>query len=185
MRATAALLVALIAAVVGAPLPVRASCMMPLPLPQALAEADLVFVGTVSAVANHDRRATVLVEEIWKGPALVPVVDVRGGGDDESMFTSADRTYTQGVRYLFVLSTDGGPLMDSACSSTQEWSPDLQAHRPSQVVTTQPDAPTDPASGSSVPLAALALGLTGVAGVALLGGAALLARRQRAGVRER
>jgi len=52
----------------------HASCVGPVPFPRAIEAAPAVFVGTVTAVENNRRWATVQVGEVWKGTAY----DVRG-----------------------------------------------------------------------------------------------------------
>ncbi len=193
MRATIALAAGLLLSAFAAAGPAAASCIMPPALDVAISEANIVFVGTVTGVKNNDRTATVLVEEVWKGPDLLPFVEVVGGADDETTMSSIDRTYTTGTRYLFVLHLDQGRFRDNACSSTQEWSPEVAAVRPSTIRTPgqQPDAtptagpPSDavPPGGQSV--APIALAATGLAATGLFGAVWLLRRRQGADVSER
>ena len=64
--------------------------------------ADAVFVGTVTAIANNARWATVRVEEVWQGPDQPAEVVVRGGPEGNTA-TSVDRSYTVGIRYLFAV----------------------------------------------------------------------------------
>lgn len=193
MRATIALAAALLLSGFAAAGPALASCMMPPALDVAIGEANTVFVGTVTGVANHDRTATVLVEEIWKGPQLGPLVQVIGGSEDETMITSVDRMYRAGTRYLFVLHAENGRLSDNACSSTQEWSAAVAAVRPASIRTPgqQPEAtptagpPSEAVAPGGESIAPIALAATGLAATGLFGALWLLRRRQGADVSER
>jgi hypothetical protein len=158
--------------------PTLASCLVLPALDEGvLAAADSVFVGTVTNVSNSDRWATVAVEEVWMGPDLPPVVEVRGGPGPGTA-SSIDRTYSARVSYLFVVGITDGVLSDNVCSATIGWSPELGRLRPAtarQPVTPGPDpdtaAPFDPAS-LLLP-AALIVG----AGAVVFGGALVLRRR--------
>lgn len=157
--------------------PVLASCMMPPPIEQAIRDADSVFLGTVTGLSNNDRWATVAVEEVWKGPDLAPIVEVRGGPEGD-MATSVDRSFSGGTRYLFLAYIADGVLNDNACSSTTEFTADLARLRPATAhppIAPAPDpdmaTPFDPAS-LLVP-AALIVGT----GVLVFGGALVLRRR--------
>ncbi len=149
-----ALLVAAVS-LVAAPGPVDARCVPPPPIEEAARRADVVIVGTVTAVAQEGRVATVAVAEIWRGPALPASVDVRGGPGEGR--TSVDRTFVAGTRYLFTLGIEpDGQLTDTACSATIEWDPGLGALRPAGMhlpvgaagldAAAAPDAPFDPSS---------------------------------------
>jgi hypothetical protein len=180
-RAAAAL--ALVLGLLTSAAPTVGSCLMPVPMDQATAlrqgiqEADSVFVGTVASLSNNDRWASVAVEEVWKGPDLSPLVEVRGGPDGNAA-SSVDRAFTAKTSYLFVVFISDGVLSDNSCSATTEFTRDLIALRPAtarQPVTTGPDpdsaAPFDPAS-LLLP-AALIIG----AGVLVFGGALVLRRK--------
>jgi hypothetical protein len=188
MRATLALVAGLLLSAFASG-PAAASCMMPPALDVAIREANVVFVGTVTGVENHDRTATVLVEEIWKGPDLAPFVQVVGGPEDETMITSTDRTYAAGTRYLFVVQVDQARFSDNACSSTQEWSPEVAALRPGAFRTPARQADPTPTADAVAPAgqsaAPIALAATGLAAAGLFGAVWLLRRRQGADVRER
>ena len=164
--------------VVGLSRPAAASCIPALPLEAQLAEAPLVFVGTVLSTANRDRVAQVAVEEIWKGPDLPDQVDVRGSrvGQQDNAVTSVDRTFRVGLRYLFVPDRvadlvpgpDGPPVVeDSLCTATREYRLELDRLRPASVKDpTAPRAVAQPSHGDDG-LAVLALVATvvGLAGV--------------------
>ena len=111
--------------------PALASCALPPgEVGPRWSEAEIVILGTVRDVADQDRIATVVVEEIWRGPAMPREVTVRGGFATGDSFTSGDRTFRSGVRYLFDLRQSEGNLQDNACSLTAPWSAELAVHRP-------------------------------------------------------
>jgi hypothetical protein len=122
----------------------QASCAMPRPLPEILASAPLVFVGTVVSTSDGDRVARVKVESIWKGPDLPAYLDVHGspvsGGGGA---TSIDRRYRSGERDLFVLLSDRPPYQDNNCSATQPYTADVAALAPA-------DARTPPAAADQI-----------------------------------
>ncbi len=153
------------------------SCIQPPPVEEAVASAEIAFVGTVTAAANLGRWATISVEEVWAGSDLPAVVEVRGGGaaGAESM---ADRSYVVGTRYLFFPYVEEGRLTDNICSSTQEWQPEVEKVRPADVRTPtsgEPE-PVDPVAA----LGGLVVPIVGVAvlAIVIIGGAMLVARRQ-------
>jgi hypothetical protein len=111
--------------------PTSASCVMPMPIEQAVRTADVVIVGTVTETTSNGRWATVSVEEVWRGPDQPASVLVKGGPGDPNTASSVDRSFGTGARYLFVLTADpAGGLFDSACSSTVEWAEAMVAMRP-------------------------------------------------------
>lgn len=94
-------------------------------------DAELVIVGVVGRTEDHDRTASVAIDEIWRGPDLPAQVIVHGGFETGEAFTSGDRTFDVGVRYVFDLVRDeDGRLQDNACSLTSPWSAELAALRP-------------------------------------------------------
>jgi hypothetical protein len=107
-----------------------ADCMMPPPIEQAIQQAEMVFVGTVSATSNRNTWAEVAVEEVWKGPDQQATVVVRGGPAGNAA-TSVDRTFEVGVKYVFFPYLDAAALTDNSCTSTTPWSDGLAALRPS------------------------------------------------------
>lgn len=113
-----------------APQAALASCIAPLPLAKALAQAPVVFVGTVLRTSNSDRTAVVRVEQVWHGPAISGEVQVLGGPEDGAAATSVDRTFQIGVTYLFVPTNTRAPFRDNACTSTQPYTSDLDRFRP-------------------------------------------------------
>jgi hypothetical protein len=159
------------------PRPAIASCALPPgEVGPRWSDAETVILGTVRAVADHDRVATVVVEEIWRGPDMPPVVTVRGGFATGDSFTSGDRTFDSGVRYLFDLDRDqDGNLQDNACSLTTPWSAELVALRPADARSVAIDAaPATDATGVDGPIGiVLAVGLVAL----ILLGAAFGIRR--------
>lgn len=118
-------------ALVASPGRVLASCAMPPPIVEALAKAEIVFVGTVLATTERNMWATVTVEEVWRGPDLPQVVEVRGGGGGD-VSSSIDREFGGGVTYLFAPTTlQNGILTDNSCTATRQWEDALAALRPS------------------------------------------------------
>lgn len=97
---------------------------------QQIADARVVFVGTVIDVANRNRTATFRVEEVWKGGSLPESVKVIGGPEDENAFSSVDRPFELGVRYLVFPGGESPDFTDNNCSPTREWSEDLAKYRP-------------------------------------------------------
>lgn len=128
--------------------PVAADCEMAPPLPDALDEAPVAFVGSVAALRGP--AATFAVSEVWAGE-LGPVVEVRGLSErsvgrstvGEQSFVEDDRRWELGETYLVVPIVDGSVLRDSICTATTEWTEDLAAHRPSDAVfpSTTPSSP--------------------------------------------
>lgn len=129
-----------------------ASCAPPLPYEQAFEEARNVFVGRVVSVSNARRWARVEVEDVWKGPELPAVVEVRAGPKDPPgpgrVATSADRHYRTGRRYLFFpYRGNGAVFADDACGRTTVFRPELERLRPVTIVETP--APTETADVAS------------------------------------
>lgn len=123
--------------------------MAPLSVPDALAQADLVVVGTVTATRSRDRVATVAADEVWKGP-VHQTFEVYGGPAQDNTATGVDRTFQTGSRYLIFAiepaahgyqSSFGGRYEASACSTTRLWENTLAAYRPptTTVLTPHPD----------------------------------------------
>ena len=136
--------------------PASASCAPPPPPDQALSQSDLVFVGTVTELANRDRWAVFRVEDVWKGDAGGEQVEVRGGpadpGNGVGAATSVDRTYQRGVRYLVYARAvtagsaaidygAGARWTDNACSLTRVYDPSLEQLRPATAPPADPGRP--------------------------------------------
>jgi hypothetical protein len=148
-----------------------ASCQEFPPLEQHLAQAEVVFVGTVSGITDERRTALVEVEEVWSGPELPARVTVHGGFEDLG-FTTADRYFDEGVRYLFAPSLNAGRLEDNSCTATREWTDDLVALRPSVVAT---PVPAESDAGPGIGLPGLAVGLA----ILAVGALSIVAFRRR------
>ncbi len=160
----------------------HASCAEPIPLQQSLDEAAAVFVGTVTGLDFQDRVATVAVDEVWKGEVGASVT-VSGGGEisfleqaraeGQEAFTSVDRTYAAGERYLFVpYAVEQGAYMDNQCSNTQVYGSALDEFRPADARIVEP--PTSGGGGSD----GLWFGLAAAGAVAAGAAIWLLARRR-------
>lgn len=156
--------------------PVLADCAQPIPVEEAIHKADSVFVGTVTSLSNGDRWATVAVTEVWAGPSLAPVVEVRGGPAGNSA-TSVDRSFIGGAKYLFAAYIADGALTDNACSSTQEWDPAFANLRPATA--RPPAAAPEPEAGAPFDLASLMLpaAVVLVVGGLVFGAVRVLGRR--------
>lgn len=128
------------------------------PLEEHLDQAEVVFVGTVTDIADERRTALVAVEEIWRGPDLPSEVTVEGGFPGLG-FTSADRYFDAGVRYLFAAGLNEGRIEDNACTATRPWSDDLAALRPASVVTPQPAPAEEAAISDALPVAVVVAGM--------------------------
>lgn len=170
---------AVVAAVLVVPTAAHASCAEPVPLEQALAGTETVFVGTVTTLDFHDRVATVAVDEVWKGEPGA-VVTVSGGGPVASLaearkqgqetFTSVDRTYVAGTRYLFVPhAIEQGAFMDTQCSNTQPYGPGLDAFRPADARIVAPPAGGGGNAALWIGLGSAALALAAAGAIWLLG----------------
>jgi hypothetical protein len=145
-----------------------------------LAAAESVFVGRVVATTNQDRWASVGVEELWHGPDLPVVVEVRGG-EEPGAASSVDRQYQSGSRYLFAVDVRDGELHDNACSMTQSWEDGLLRlrpvdARPPAAAETQDEANPVPGPGAELPLVALSGLLVALLGIVVFG-SVRLARR--------
>lgn len=139
-----------------------ASCAPPLAMEDALAQAPVVFVGTVVDLDHGGVLAGFSVDEVWKGEVESKVLvsggpspsDLEGLGFGEAVVTSVDRYYEEGVTYLVVpFGIEDGVYMDNACSVTQAYVPVLDDFRP-----TTAHPPIDAGSDSDVVIARVAVG---------------------------
>ncbi|MEX0625943.1 MAG: hypothetical protein WD402_05320 [Chloroflexota bacterium] len=130
MRKLGVALLAAAAGMVMGAMPAAASCAPPVPIDQALRDADSVFVGTVVGLENAGRTASFAVDEVWRGPDL-PARAMVNGGPDGNAITGVDRSWEANGKYLVFASVVNAELTDNACSNTQIWSGDLAALRPS------------------------------------------------------
>lgn len=145
------------------PAVVRADCQPASSIQEALATAEIAFVGTVVAAAGGGPRAAFSVEEIWVGE-LGATVEVRGMGDAGLM--EDDRQWTLGARYLVIPYVDRGALRDSICSATTEWRDELAVLRPEGARAPE-ESPSGSDGGVRPELLALAVAL-GVLGIVAL-----------------
>jgi hypothetical protein len=173
LRVLGAIAALLVAALPGTAV---ASCIMPPPLAESIRLAEVVIVGTVGATENRARWATINVEEIWKGPDLPPTVIVRAGPAGDT-FSSIDRTFDAGVRYLFLLGRDEqGGFTDNACSQTTPWEVGLAALRPADF---RPPTVIDGTADAGDPAELLVPAIVALLVAAVLLAIGLLARGRR------
>jgi hypothetical protein len=165
-------LLAAIAGMLMSVVPTAASCLPPVPIDEALRSSDSIFVGTVAGLANQGRTATFAVDEVWRGPDL-PARAVVNGGPEGNTFTSVDRTWEAGAKYLVFASVVDTRLTDNACSNTQIWTDELAVHRPTDA--RPPSDATDEGSETGIGGPLLALILT----IALIGIVGYIAFRNR------
>ena len=155
------------------PSAVLADCMMPPPVEEAAQTAEMVFVGTVAETSNRNSWASVVVEEVWRGPDQPAAVIVKGGPEG-NMATSVDRFFEVGVKYLFFpYAGEAGDLADNSCTNTVQWSADLAQLRPADA--RQPLGATEAENGFDVASVIAPLGVAVLVGGVLLV-AGLLAR---------
>lgn len=114
--------------------PAEASCALPLPIPRAVSQAAAAFIGTVTATDWQGRRATVTVEDVWRGTvSTAALVTGTPGGAAER--TTVDRRYIVGERYLFVpWARRTSSWQDNACSSTRVFDASIAKLRPAGAV---------------------------------------------------
>jgi hypothetical protein len=118
----------------------KASCAPAPPLRNSIAEADIVFVGTVVGLDHDGRTATFRVEDVWKGRVGETVVVHAGPGiaaienaaaRGEGVASSVDRSYSMGTRYLVLpFGRSGDVLGDSICSNTRPYADGFASLRP-------------------------------------------------------
>lgn len=118
---TAIVLLATMAAILGAANTVRAACADGPDTAVAIQFADSVFVGRVVALSNLHRSATMEVLEIWKGPDLSGQVEVEGASSGSTVVGPDDRFYVLGSTYLVVPNGSGPPFFDDTCSGTMPY----------------------------------------------------------------
>lgn len=177
MRALPTGLALAIAALLSSSGPVAASCAPIESVEEAIRASDVAFVGTVVRLSNDGRWATVRVEEVWHGPDLTAIVEVRGGAAG-NVASSVDRTFAM-TRYLFAASIADGTLQDNACTATAEWSGELARFRPDSARLPL-DAPgaSEPVTPTPALPMVVVFGGVALAVAAIFGVAALVARRR-------
>ncbi|MCI0584390.1 MAG: hypothetical protein L0227_16135 [Chloroflexi bacterium] len=155
------------AALLLAPGPALADCQMAGPLDEAIAGAEVVFVGRVSEIDAGGRSAAVEVAEVWKSDVTNRIVV--DGGLDPANPAEDDRTFELGVTYLFVPNVVDGHPVDGICTATTPWDEAAMAGlRPGGAA-----APPSPAPAATGPLAAVADVALPLVTALLIGGAAL------------
>lgn len=159
---------AVIAVLAAAPAPAFADCQMAPRIEGAVRTAGLVFVGSVTAIANGGRSASVRVEEVWRGGEMPADVTVLGGTEPAQPMED-DRTFEAGVRYVFFPFVVDGQLVDNICTATAPWIEGFAAARLADAWPPLPSA-SAAASGPFAAVADLALPLLTAL---LIGGAAV------------
>lgn len=158
--------------------PAKASCAEMPPLPRAVAEAEILFVGTVTETTNRARWAVVSVEEVWKGENIPDVVQIRAGPADPAgpmmSASSVDRSFKDGRRYLFFpYGRKDAVLQDNICTSTRVFTERLTRFRPEAAAAPEPgdvgpddfDSGTIPSDGVVAIVGALIAGLAAAFGI--------------------
>jgi hypothetical protein len=185
VRSVAALLVALglvvlpaAEALPGAGRVALGSCVGQPSLEEGLAQARVVFVGTVAFLENSNRWAIVNVEERWQGAdELGASVEVRGAGDPGTS-TTIDRSY-EPRRYLFAVEKGAGYLVDNACSATTLWTDALARLRPDGVEAAPGLAVASPIDDVDMRVLLPVAGLVGALLVAIVAYVIVLRARRR------
>ncbi len=95
-------------------------------------EAPTVFTGTVRALGNNGRTATVDVIRVWKGGTLPKRVQVTGTiATQAKVVTALDRLYARDATYLFLPTAGSNPrFVENRCSATRQLTPELAAKEP-------------------------------------------------------
>jgi hypothetical protein len=106
--------------------PVGASCAVAPNLQRVIATAPIIFVGTVRRVGHYGTRATVRVQQVWRGENIPHTVIVNGSLGAESRVFQVNR------RYLFVpeRSSTNSPFQDDDCTATQLYTARVARYRP-------------------------------------------------------
>jgi hypothetical protein len=95
-------------------------------------QAPTVFTGTVRALGNKGRTATVDVIRVWKGGTLPRRVQVTGTIATQSkVITALDRLYARERTYLFLPTAGSSPrFAENRCSATRALTAELSARAP-------------------------------------------------------
>lgn len=135
MGTRGAVALAVLLASLAVPTAAHASCVGLPSFQRSVDDAEVIFVGTVTALTNEDRWATVAVEDVWKGENIPAVLEVRAGPADPPgpmhAASSVDRTFRDGARYIFFPYGHPPRFRDSSCSATQIYTDRLAGFRPS------------------------------------------------------
>lgn len=139
--------------------------------------APVAFTGTVRALTNQGRTATVDVIRVWKGPDLPKRVEVRGTIATQSkVVTALDRLYALDSTYLFLPPAGAAPrFVENRCSATRTLDAGLAARAPTdggRVPVGEGVALPREGLGRFVPLMIV------IPALLVLGGLLLAARRQ-------
>jgi len=165
LRRTGAFAVAVVAATTLAA-PTWAACGV---TPEAVAQAEVAFVGSLTDVSADGAQATFKIEEVWRGPGL------SAGGSSPNVFASPGTFQmppagAPAFRYLILAHTAGGRLVtgDECRLFPFPWDDSYAAFRP--VDTPLPSDAPGPTGGEGGPpgavlVAAAALVVLGVVGV--------------------
>ena len=154
----------------GHPLTASASCAsLPGVAPGSFENAAVVFVGSVISTSDSDRRASVKVESVWRGPDLPTYVQVAGSPvSGANTATSVDRHFQSAQRYLFVPTNSSPPFDDNSCTATQVYTAALAQQTPADARPPLPGGdPGQPASAGYLPWLAGAVASILVIGAAL------------------
>jgi hypothetical protein len=109
--------------------PVAADCQGPDSTQDALAAAQVAFVGTVIATRENAPGAVFKVQEIWVGSVSSPA-EIHGMFGDDRL-AEDDRLFKAGARYLVIpFRRKDGLLRDHICTGTTEWRAGLAELRP-------------------------------------------------------
>lgn len=152
-------------------------CVPPPTITDAIEQVPTVFTGTVRALGNQGRTATVDVIRVWKGATVPKRVEVQGTiATQAKVLTALDRLYARDRTYLFLPTAGGSPrFRENRCSATRLLTADLAA--------TAPEGGGTVPQGVGVALPGGGLGrfvplMLGVPGFIVLGGLLLGARRR-------
>lgn len=124
---------AVVGALVGLPGPAAAQvelgCAPDLGIAARIDEAPTVFTGTVRALENKGRGATVDVIRVWKGGTLPSRVQVSGTiATQAKVVTALDRLYARERTYLFLPTAGSTPrFAENRCSATRPLTAELSA----------------------------------------------------------
>ena len=158
--------------------PAGASCAPPPRLARAVADAKILFVGTVTETTNRARWAIVSVDEVWKGEHIPDVVQIRAGPADplgpSYSASSVDREYKIGRRYLFFpYGRKDAVMQDNDCTPTRVFTESLARFRPETAAAPEPgdlgpddfDSGIIPSDGAVAIVGALIAGLVSAFGI--------------------
>ena len=147
-----------------------ASCFASEPFTTVVATASVVFVGTVRATTDEGRVARVRVDAVWRGFDLPAIVVVNGAyappgsaaptppPPGVKAVSAEDLHYIVGNRYLFLPLNGTSPFVDSPCTFTRPFTPDLEQYAPTQTQPPDQHIPTPPPFPSPAPIGAAPAG---------------------------